>query len=181
MAHYVFSGAVFSAPGKLFIGDQFIGNVSKLEISPNQGVDDVAIKIKGKMQDPNPEYEQHLEEAKQAKQQEGEKLTNHPITALESKEMKQAVPGKGMQPVASDSKQEVLGASGMIPADKLHHVHVTGGRTVNLGNYESATFKVGVSVPCTKETLDDSYEFACQYISDRIDAAVEEMEAAKAA
>jgi hypothetical protein len=51
-------------------------------------------------------------------------------------------------------------------------ITVEGGRTLNLGNYESARIGVTITVPCSKDTLDDAYTFATQWVSDKIDEAV---------
>lgn len=59
-----------------------------------------------------------------------------------------------------------------IPLDKLHNLAVAGKMTINLGNYESAQIMVSLTVPCTKETLEDAYNFASDWVSDKIENAV---------
>lgn len=53
-----------------------------------------------------------------------------------------------------------------------HTIRVSGGRTLNLGNYESARIDVGIEVPTTKVLLDDAYEFASDWVSEKIEEAV---------
>lgn len=47
-------------------------------------------------------------------------------------------------------------------------ISVGGGRTLNLGNYESARIDVCVVVPCTKESLEESYEWASTWVSEKL-------------
>lgn len=49
---------------------------------------------------------------------------------------------------------------------------VEGGRVINLGNYETARIGVSLTVPCTKETLDEAYQYATGWVSEKIDEAV---------
>jgi hypothetical protein len=79
------------------------------------------------------------------------------------------VPGK--LPV---TKQESM-YSEPIPLGLLHNVNVSGGQTVNLGNYESAKIQVSLTVPCTKETLDDAYEFASSWVSERLEVVMKQV------
>jgi hypothetical protein len=51
-------------------------------------------------------------------------------------------------------------------------ITVEGGRTINLGNYESARIGVSVTVPCDKDTLNDAYEFATEWVSGKIVEAI---------
>ena len=51
-------------------------------------------------------------------------------------------------------------------------ITVEGGRVINLGNYETARIGVSITVPCTKDSLNDAYEYATQWVSERIDEAV---------
>jgi hypothetical protein len=51
-------------------------------------------------------------------------------------------------------------------------ITVEGGRTINLGNYESARIGVSVTVPCDKDTLNDAYEFATEWVSGKITEAI---------
>lgn len=51
-------------------------------------------------------------------------------------------------------------------------VTVEGSHTVNLGNFESAKIVVGVTVPCNPDTLNEAYDFALGWCSERIQAEV---------
>lgn len=51
-------------------------------------------------------------------------------------------------------------------------ITVEGGRTLNLGNYESARVGVTITVPCEKETLEDAYGYATDWVSGKIEEAV---------
>lgn len=47
-------------------------------------------------------------------------------------------------------------------------IEVSLGLTLNLGNYESAKLSVGMTVPCYKEESDDAFEWAKNWIADRL-------------
>lgn len=66
-----------------------------------------------------------------------------------------------------------------MPAAALHTVAVIGGMTINLGNYESAKIQVSLSMPCTKDTLNDAYEFASTWVSEKIEQATKAIKKAK--
>ena len=51
-------------------------------------------------------------------------------------------------------------------------ITVEGGRVINLGNYETARVGVTITVPCTKETLDEAYNYATGWVSDKITEAL---------
>lgn len=51
-------------------------------------------------------------------------------------------------------------------------IAVEGGRTLNLGNYESARVGVTITVPCSQDTLNEAYEYATQWVSEKIEEAV---------
>jgi hypothetical protein len=56
-----------------------------------------------------------------------------------------------------------------------HKLYVSGSRTINLGNYESVKISVGLEVPTTKAGLSDMYEFATDWVSERLQAAVHQL------
>jgi hypothetical protein len=72
-------------------------------------------------------------------------------------------------------KQETVHKGVMVPAEKMCQVHVGGSHTVNLGNYESAKISVGITVPCVKEDINDTYDFATNWVSDKITEAVKDV------
>jgi hypothetical protein len=47
-------------------------------------------------------------------------------------------------------------------------IEVSLGLTLNLGNYESARLSVGMTVPCYKEESDDAFNWAKDWISERL-------------
>lgn len=51
-------------------------------------------------------------------------------------------------------------------------ITVEGGRVLNLGNYESARVGVTITVPCDKESLNDAYTFATDWVSSKIEEAI---------
>lgn len=51
-------------------------------------------------------------------------------------------------------------------------ITVEGGRTMNLGNYESAKLGVTITVPCEPHTLNEAYDFATDWISQKLNEAV---------
>lgn len=63
-----------------------------------------------------------------------------------------------------------------IPPHLLAQVYVSGSRTVNLGNYEAAKITIGVTLPCHKEKISDSYEAASSWVSDRLEQAMKTVE-----
>lgn len=72
-------------------------------------------------------------------------------------------------------KQETLNKGVMVPAEQMCQVHVGGSHTVNLGNYESAKISVGITIPCTKDDINDSYDFATTWVSEKITEAVKDV------
>ena len=72
-------------------------------------------------------------------------------------------------------KQETVHKGVMVPTEQMCQVHVGGSHTVNLGNYESAKISVGITVPCTKEDINDTYDFATNWVSEKITEAVKDV------
>jgi hypothetical protein len=65
----------------------------------------------------------------------------------------------------------------------LHNVNVAGSRKFQLENYggnkyESVELHVSLTIPCTKETIDDAYEFASTWVSDKIEAVEKKLKGA---
>jgi hypothetical protein len=58
------------------------------------------------------------------------------------------------------------------PEAELCKIAVGGNRTINLGNFESAKISVSLTMPCTKETLEETYTFVTEWISDKLDKAI---------
>ncbi|QZI85716.1 hypothetical protein CPT_Summit_060 [Stenotrophomonas phage Summit] len=78
---------------------------------------------------------------------------------------------KGSDPektvVAGMSTSESPGQ--VIPTHELVQLEIQGGKTINLGNYESAKINVSLRVPCTMQTLPDMYKFATGWVNEKIE------------
>lgn len=61
-----------------------------------------------------------------------------------------------------------LDSGNLIPSDKLCRIEVEGGRTVNLGNFESARFGVKISMPCHMNDLDSAYDSAREWVDKKM-------------
>lgn len=51
-------------------------------------------------------------------------------------------------------------------------VGCSGARTVNLGNYESVKISVWLEMPCTKETVAETYDFITDWVGEQLTLAV---------
>lgn len=51
-------------------------------------------------------------------------------------------------------------------------VGCSGSRTVNLGNYESVKIGVWLEMPCTKDTMADTFEFVSDWVGEKLAEAV---------
>lgn len=69
--------------------------------------------------------------------------------------------------VAGPSTQE--SPAQVIPAHELIQLEIQGGKTINLGNYESAKVNVSLRVPCTMATLPEMYYFATEWVNEKIE------------
>lgn len=49
---------------------------------------------------------------------------------------------------------------------------VSGGRTINTGNYESVKITVSLNMPCAPTDLDATYEFATNWVGDKLNEAI---------
>ena len=72
------------------------------------------------------------------------------------------------------TKQEVVHPGVLMPESQLYKLTISGGRTLNLGNYESARLDCGITIPSTKEDLEASYQWGMAWIGEKIEAAVAE-------
>lgn len=125
----------------------------------------MAIKIKGAIPQPEPaktDYSAHLSGSQSIASVSKQKM------ALEG--------GKVMPVGAPKESTEAAMESGLIPPSKLCQVTFGGGRKFNIGNYESMDVHVRVTVPCTLETLPEMYEFASDFVSEKMQQAAEEIE-----
>lgn len=92
-------------------------------------------------------------------------LQTQPVTGMVSSS--KAVAGKEIAGTVSESKTLHPGvfSNGMT-------ITVEGGRVLNLGNYETARVGVTLTVPCTKDTLEEAYDYATNWVSEKIEEAV---------
>ena len=51
-------------------------------------------------------------------------------------------------------------------------IDIKGGRTLNLGNYESVKSEVGVTIPCDPDQMNEAYEFATDWVTEKLAEAV---------
>lgn len=50
-------------------------------------------------------------------------------------------------------------------------VGCSGGRTVNLGNYESVKINVWLEMPCSKATLSETFDFVSEWVGQQLEEA----------
>lgn len=77
--------------------------------------------------------------------------------------------------IAESQTEEVLNKGVMVDKADLFNINVTGGQTINLGNYNSAKISVSLTVPTTKLELEDAYEFATSWVSKKLEEALGEI------
>ena len=68
--------------------------------------------------------------------------------------------------VVKKDQQETL-VPGVFDSNGMS-ISVAGSRTINLGNYESARIEVGVTVPCSPQTMNEAYNFALEWAGERL-------------
>jgi hypothetical protein len=119
----------------------------------------MAVTIGGKSITKSPNYEDHLTPAKPSKPK---------MITQNGKAYTELVKKQGSHHEAVVAVTEEHVGSMTYAEDELGSVTVKGGRTINLGNFESARFDCGITLPCTKETLEATYEFCTKWVSDKI-------------
>lgn len=136
----------------------------------------MAVKIVGKPQNTNigkSAYANHLEDPAKAQptapESESIVVAASSGEGLITVEVKKASEENG---ILVKSSEETIASGVVIPPDKLIRVSIEGGRTVNLGNYESARINVSISMPCTKEDLNETYEWASKWVDEKVSEAV---------
>jgi hypothetical protein len=88
-----------------------------------------------------------------------------PVTATTTVEKKKGLDAEYEQVSATS---ETLNPALLVSKMHYFRVGVEGGRTINLGHYNSARIGVTISVPCDPENLEDAYEYASDWISGKI-------------
>lgn len=74
------------------------------------------------------------------------------------------------QIVKESSKQEVVHPYVVVPLNG-YSINVSGGRTINKGNMEFTRVDVGIIVPCAKDSVNEAYEWASDWVSNKIEEA----------
>lgn len=103
-------------------------------------------------------YDQHLE--------------SNPIVGTTSKTKVKNLGGGLKEETLESSEQEVLSKGQIIPPHKLCRLEVGGGQTIQTVPYESVRLDVRLTVPCTHDDLESAYEFASDWVSNKIMEAV---------
>lgn len=120
----------------------------------------MALKIKAKSGGETSEFTSHLEDKVVA-------------SVVGTVSMQKKVSGSQL---AETSTQEHVSKGVLLNKSEMFSIHVSGGQTVNLGNYNSAKIGVAITVPTTKEELDDAYAFATDWVSKKLTQAMKEIE-----
>ena len=102
------------------------------------------------------DYQQHLKE---------QMLETQPVTGMVS--TSKSVSGEEIAGSLSETQTLNVG----VFSDGMS-IRVEGGRVMNLGNYETARVGVTITVPCTKDTLEEAYQYATEWVSNKINEAV---------
>jgi hypothetical protein len=98
----------------------------------------------------------------------GTHINSKPITAMVTSEKK----GAGQEWPGATGEAVTLHPGVFSKKQTGMSITVGGGRTLNLGNYESARVDVSVTVPCDPDSLNDAYEYGSDWVSDKIEEAV---------
>ena len=91
-------------------------------------------------------------------------LASKPVVA----KMQTATKMAGEQWSEEVEKTEVINPGVMLPKDEMMQLHYEGGQTINMGNFNSAKFTVGVTMPTTKDTLAADYDWVTDWVSAKI-------------
>ena len=115
---------------------------------------------------PPVDYLKHMEAVPSS----GGELATKPLVGYQS--VDKSVKGV---PVSGSSAGETQALhSGVFTKHPTMSITVEGGRTLNLGNYESAKLAVTVTVPCEPSTLEEAYDWATEWVSGKLEAAVKD-------
>ena len=79
---------------------------------------------------------------------------------------------KSVKILKSEEKTEHPGV--IFPESDTIIMEVQGGSTINLGNFESARIGVHLRLPCNKDSLEETYKFATDWIGEKINSAVKD-------
>ena len=78
--------------------------------------------------------------------------------------------GKEDYALKGGSQEEVTPGM-LVSSEELMQLEVQGGKTINLGNYESARISVSLRMPCSKSDLEEAYKFATDWVSQKVEEA----------
>jgi hypothetical protein len=109
-----------------------------------------------------PDYSEHLGKPKT--------VMAKPVVGLVTVEKKKK--GEVTDQVPTETVVEHPGL--MFGNNPLMEIVVEGGRTMNLGNYESAKVGITIKVPCDPDQLQQAYEFATDWISKKLEEALKD-------
>jgi hypothetical protein len=101
------------------------------------------------------------------------KIKSKPATATTTKTMtdKKTV-------VSEDTQQEQIDTpADPNPTEPQCEVGVEMSYTHNLGNYQSARVQVSLKVPCVHAEIDDIYNYAREWVDNKLNGLVEELQA----
>lgn len=83
--------------------------------------------------------------------------------------------GQAVATVSKELNKQQISSTQEIVSPALFNVKKTGctisvggGRTINLGDYNSARFDVHLTLPCDPENLDAAYNWAAEWVDNRI-------------
>lgn len=76
---------------------------------------------------------------------------------------------------SEEQHQEQVGDERLFE-DPPCNVGVSGGFTYNLGNFNSAKVQISINVPCPHDEIDETYEFAKEWVDDRVQESYDELE-----
>lgn len=80
----------------------------------------------------------------------------------------------GNNAITAQDTEEIVHKGILLEAKKACVITVTGGSTVNLGNYEFARIDVALTMQVAEDELDAGYEFICTWVSEKIAKAVKD-------
>lgn len=77
---------------------------------------------------------------------------------------------KGAPPYYEDTRElgNVLSAR-FTDADPAAFIRVGAGLTINLQNFESLRIDCAVTIPCSRDSLDEGYQFAADFVTEKLE------------
>lgn len=81
---------------------------------------------------------------------------------------------KGKIPTLVLDTTEVVHTGVVAAPEEMCHVSVSGDQTINMGNYESVKIHVGLTMPCKKADIEETFEYVSDWVSSKMKKATEE-------